>query len=460
MVFTAAALNALAILGSHEVWRKRNGDIGTALSFDMTGDGKYVAQIVDVGLNSDGFNVYALDGDGEWAVGDGFFVEEEEDQNDDENNPIDISMSQNGTHIAVLTQQIATGDAADNKVYYYRYDPTKTGTDEKWVLKSSAEVTNGASVVEISDDGSTIVVGTPSFDVGGGETENGKIEIFKVSEDGGTMTIAKTFEGAAESALGASIGVSADGTRIVVGAPNYDIPGETATADAGAIQIITYNKKTPGESDKSEYKVGPSAEAKYGQDVGITADGGRIVVGVYHGDKDASKVDENQGYIEVLDLTALADFKFSYSRVGERLYGTEKMEGFGWYATISRDGMKVAGTSVEADGPDDLEDGIQTGGNGFATGAVRNGKVQVWLYQSDGWNAFTDVPAYGATGATELGNGIEIDDSGRRFATATIVPEKVQMWDVFHERDPLSDGAREAAAGLGIAAFGIAAMAL
>jgi hypothetical protein len=134
------------------------------------------------------------------------------------------------------------------------------------------------SSVSMSADGTRIVVGAP-YTAGGGLTGRGMARVYQWNGSGWPKMSGGDIPGeVANEYSGQSVSMSADGTRIVVGA-YYNAGG--GLANRGMTRVYQWNGSgwpkmsggdIPGEVD-SEYS---------GRSVSMSADGTRIVVGAYY----------------------------------------------------------------------------------------------------------------------------------------------------------------------------------
>jgi len=126
----------------------------------------------------------------------------------------------------------------------------------------------------LSGDGSTVVVGAPYTDVGSNALQ-GAAYVFARPADGWAMATETAkltaSDGAEVNQLGYSVAVSADGSTVVAGAPDY--------ADAGYV----FTKPVAGWSSETEIAKltasDPAGASMFGSAAGVSADGSTVVVG-------------------------------------------------------------------------------------------------------------------------------------------------------------------------------------
>ncbi len=135
-----------------------------------------------------------------------------------------ISLSADGTVLAVGIPGSNIAATAAGEVFIY---------EEENGIWSMIQSLSGTSIVELfgsavalSDDGSHLVVGAPRKSDNG--TDAGQVSIF-VEDDGNWILSGNNINGStAFQRYGTQVGISADGTRIVIGANNDDSNGTNA----------------------------------------------------------------------------------------------------------------------------------------------------------------------------------------------------------------------------------------
>lgn len=132
---------------------------------------------------------------------------------------------------------------------------------------------------------------------------------------------------AAGDELGRSLAISADGSRIIAGAPFNDGRG----GDAGHVRVYQRSGST-----YTRLGADIDAEAAYdwfGTSVAISATGSRIAVGAYLNDGAGSA----SGHVRVFDLVGS-----TWAQVGADINGVATSRGAGYSVAVSGDGSRVA----------------------------------------------------------------------------------------------------------------------
>ena len=210
---------------------------------------------------------------------------------------ISVALTADGSRMVVgAFNKIVSGITAAGKVYVY----TRSGsvwTEEATITASDKAVSDwfGASVSLIAD-GTKMAVGAHGKDVSG-ITDAGKIYIYTRS---GTVWVEESTITASDKAIddyfGVSVSLTADGTRLAVGAYNKTVSGITG---AGKVYIYTRSGSTWVE----EATVTASDKAiddYFGVSVALTADGTRLAVGA--SGKENGAID-NSGAVYLYDIS-------------------------------------------------------------------------------------------------------------------------------------------------------------
>ena len=231
------------------------------------------------------------------------------------------------------------------------------------ILGNDANERMGTSV-GISANGKRIIVGSFNKPTNNG-SGSGQISVFQDDESSSWVKVNSSISGkAAGDAFGFAVGMSDDGSRIIVGAYSRDVSGN----DSGEVAIyqddeagswVLVNAMIPGK-DAGDY---------FGRSVGISANGSRVVVGAPYGDAGGSNSGEVAVYQD--DVSNL-----SWVLVhNQRIPGKATEDFFGFSVNISSNGARIVAGSFGHD----------------SNGLTNNGEVTV--YEDDGSNW---VPVHGS----------------------------------------------------------------
>lgn len=142
---------------------------------------------------------------------------------------------------------------------------------------------------------------------------------------------------AAGDQLGTSLAISADGSRIIAGAPFNDGSG----ASAGHVRV--YQRSGSTYTQLGADVDGEAAEDRSGTSVAISATGSRIAVGAYLNDGAGT----SSGHVRIFDLVGS-----TWTQVGADINGAASSRGAGFSVAISGNGTRVAvgapGVSTES----------------------------------------------------------------------------------------------------------------
>jgi hypothetical protein len=192
---------------------------------------------------------------------------------------LSVSMSADGTRIVVGSPFNQGGGLSQRgmaRVYYW--------TGSTWLKMTGGDIPGEVAMewsgysVSMSADGTRIVVGAP-YNTGGGLTQRGVARVYQWDGSGWPKMSGGDFPGeVTPEYAGTSVSISADGSRIVVGARYNTGDGLTGR---GMARVYYWNGNTwlkmtggniPGEVSYEEA----------GYSVSMSADGNRIVVGAYN----------------------------------------------------------------------------------------------------------------------------------------------------------------------------------
>jgi hypothetical protein len=282
-------------------WSQLGSDIsGSTTKVAISGDGTKV-------FNSHGTNLYSYElSSGNWVTylstitTDGSIVK--------------VNSSSNGDDIALSKSN-------SNKVYRKSSITTRLGAD------IDGEATNdqyGWSV-SLSADGSRVAIGARYND--GNGTNSGHVRVYDWSGSSWTKVGADIDGEAANDQSGWSVSLSADGSRVAIGA-SYNYGNGSYS---GHVRVYDW-------SGSSWTKVGADidGEAAYdqsGSSVSLSADGSRVAIGAYGNDGNG----QSSGHVRVYDWSGS-----SWTKVGADIDGEAAYDQSGYSVSLSADGSRVA----------------------------------------------------------------------------------------------------------------------
>jgi hypothetical protein len=244
-----------------------------------------------------------------------------------------ISLSADGTVIAVggWTYTITgSGSSTQGRVRIYKYN---SGTD--WTYRGEFVGTHqqefAGSSVSLSADGTVVAVGSPQYN--SGVMYVGRVRVYKYNS-GTDWTYRGEFVGTQSSErAGSSVSLSADGTILAIGHPYYN---SGLTNGVGRVRIYKYNSGTDwtwrGDltgTDTGEYS---------GYSTSISADGTLIAIGAPY------DIAWGKGNVRIYKYNSGTD----WTKRGE-ITGTQMGEHNGFSVSLSADGTTVAVGSEKYD---------------------------------------------------------------------------------------------------------------
>ena len=187
---------------------------------------------------------------------------------------------------------------------------------------------NFGPYLALSADGRTMAVAAPfPFN----STLSGQVSVYQkdlYSQNFNQIGLDITGEPSFRSSV--ALDLSADGTTIAIGAPDYYGNG----TNSGRGRVYVYRQ----ESDKLFKKIGPhfygdDENSQFGTSIGLSADGRTLVVG-------APNYQPNRvGYVVVYQQDVLNQ---SYPQIGSKIMGERTLDNFGRSVAISADGSTIA----------------------------------------------------------------------------------------------------------------------
>jgi len=235
--------------------------------------------------------------------------------------------------------------------------------------------------VALSADGSRVAIGTP-FNNGNGFFA-GHVRLF--DWNGSSWVQAGTDidgeAGADES--GWSVALSADGSRVAIGAARNDGNGN----NAGHVRLFDWNGSAWVQAGTDIN--GEAAEDRSGWSVALSADGSRVAIGAYLNDGNGN----NAGHVRLFDWNGSA-----WVQAGTDIDGEAAFDVSGWSVALSADGSRVAIGAIGDDG---------TGSNA--------GHVRLFDWNGSAWvQAGTDID--GEAAGDLSGHSVALSADGSRVA--------------------------------------------
>ena len=288
-------------MGLHSLWKTASiGCLGLSM---VLLPGAALAQWVQAGADIDG--EASLDESG-WSV----------------------SLSADGSRVAIGAPKNDGNGSDSGHVRVYQWiDPNwvQLGTD---INGDEPEFFCGTSV-SISADGSRVAVGTPEAD--GNGIDSGHVRVYEWFDWTSTwLLVGSDIEGEAEwDKSGWSVSLSANGSRVAIGAPLNNGNG----SDSGHVRV--YQWVEPNWVQLGNDIDGDGSFIRSGSSVPISADGSRVAVGAP--DADGNGIDS--GHVRVYEWF---DWTSTWLTVGSEIGGEGEHDLSGFSVSLSADGSLVA----------------------------------------------------------------------------------------------------------------------
>jgi hypothetical protein len=266
---------------------------------------------------------------------------------------LSVSLSADGSTVAIGAYGNDANGSNAGHVRIYEYSGgswTQLGAD---IDGESAFDESGRSV-SLSANGSRVAIGAAGNDANGQSA--GHVRIYEYS--GGSWTqLGSDIDG--ESAFdysGRFVSLSANGSRVAIGAPENGGNG----ASSGHVRIYEYSggSWTQLGSDIDGEAVGDRS----GRPVSLSADGSRVAIGAFNNDANGS----NAGHVRIYEYSG-----GSWTQLGADIDGEAAFDQSGGSVSLSADGSRVAIGAQYNDG------------NGSDAGHVRVYSTSTTTYSTD-----------------------------------------------------------------------------
>jgi hypothetical protein len=297
---------------------------------------------------------------------------------------LDSDLSADGSRAVVLA---AGGGSEVAYVKAFEWDGfswSQLGSDIDGDAGSGGSVAEALSV-RISPDGSRFIFGMAK-----GDSSPGLVRVYEWSGSA-WVQLGSDITGATGDRLGYSVGISENGSRIVVGAPEKD----GTDTRPGYVQVYDWNGSAWVQAG-SDITAGAGADDRVGWAVDISSDGSRVAVGIPNEDNGGSQ----SGQIRLYDWNGSA-----WVQAGASIDGSASGHNFGYSVALSGDGLRFVGA-----GP-------------FYDDVLDEGLAKVYEWNGSAWvQAGTDL--LGAAQDARLGreNEVTLSHDGMRLVVGECSP--------------------------------------
>jgi hypothetical protein len=298
-----------------------------------------------------------------------------------------VAMSADGTRIAIGAPLNRDGGNTAGHVRVYSWNGsawTQTGAD----IDGEAADDNSGYAVAMSANGTRIAIGAQYND--GNGSNSGHVRIYSWNGSAWTQTGADIDGEAAGDESGASVAMSSDGSRVAIAAPLNDGNGN----NSGHVRIYSWNGSAwtqtgadiNGEAadDQSGSSSLPGAAA-----VAMSSDGTRIAIGARLHDNNGS----NSGHVRIFTWNGSA-----WTQTGADIDGEAAGDESGSSVAMSSDGTRIAIGAQFNDGT-----------------ASNAGHVRTYTWNSGSWTQ-TGADIDGEAADDQSGSSVAMSSDGTRIA--------------------------------------------
>jgi hypothetical protein len=250
-------------------------------------------------------------------------------------------MSDDGSRVVIGAIFNGYPNYESGHVRIYDIDSSETSwTQVGQDIDGEATCDQSGVSVAMSADGSRIAIGALNND--GNGFISGHVRIYDIDSSEMSWTqVGQDIDGeAANDRSGRSIAMSADGSRIAIGAPDND---GNSSIDSGHVRIYDIDSSGTSWTQVSQDIDGEAAGDRSGSSVAMSADGSRIAIGANFNDGNAS----DSGHVRIYDIDSSGT---SRTQVGQDIDGEAADDRSGWSVAMSANGSRIAiGSRVNDD---------------------------------------------------------------------------------------------------------------
>jgi hypothetical protein len=260
-----------------------------------------------------------------------------------------VSMSANGSRVAIGAPYNDGNGNVSGHVRVYQLNPwTQVNVD----MNGAAALDRSGFSVSSSADGSRIAIGAPGNDDSGPSA--GHVRVYQLM-DNAWLQLGGDIDGeAAGDESGHSVSLSADGSRLAIGAPLNDGIG----TNSGHVRVYSWNGSAWVQLG-AEIN-GEALGDRAGHSVSLSPDGLRLAIGAPENDGTGS----DSGHVRVYEWRTN-----SWVQLGAEINGEAAGDASGYSVSLSTDGARVA---IGAPGND-------------VNSRLNSGHVRVYSWNGTSW---------------------------------------------------------------------------
>jgi predicted secreted hydrolase len=331
-VFVAAAMTFFGVVYSPETIASTTiSQLGVDIDGEAAGDesGSSVSLSEDgsrvaigahyndeTGSNAGHVRIYDWDGTAWTQAGADIDGEAEGD-----NSGLTVSLSSSGSRVAIGARYNDENGSNAGHVRIYDWNGTawtQAGAD----IDGEAEGDNSGVSVSLSADGSRVAIGAHYNDETGSNA--GHVRIYDWDGTAWTQAGADIDGEAVNDYSGVSVSLSADGSRVAIGAIYNDETG----SNAGHVRIYDWDGTTWNQAGADID--GEAADDQSGNSVSLSEDGSRLAIG-------ARKHDGARGHVRIYDWDGT-----TWNQAGADIDGEAEGDNSGVSVSLRADGSRVA----------------------------------------------------------------------------------------------------------------------
>ncbi len=355
-------------------------------------------------------------------------------EREDDKSGTSVSLSADGTILAIGAIYNRVGGDAGGHVRVYQWNGTtwmKLGAD----IDGMEDERYGNSV-SLSANGKILAIGAPNY--GGFRTGKGGVRVHQW--DASTLAwvrLGADIEGeAADDDFGTSVSLSANGTKLAIGAFRNDGNG----GDAGHVRVYQWNGTAMAWEQQGTDIDGEATGDASGYSVSLSADGTKLAIGAYSNDDNGNRA----GHVRVYQWNSTT---MAWQQQGGDINGKGASDDFGKSVSLSADGNKLAigsvgnyvqvyqwngtamaweqqGTDINGSNGFGSAVSLSAGGTRLAigayyesspTGASEAGQVKVYQWNGTAW-AQQGVDIYGEAAYDHSGTSVSLSADGSKLA--------------------------------------------
>ena len=305
-----------------------------------------------------------------------------------------VSLSANGTRVAIGA--IGNGSNTGHVRIYEltNGDWSQLGSD----INGEAAGDGSGFSVSLSADGTRVAIGAvwndPTIN-GATANDAGHVRIYELTS-GDWVQMGSDIDGeAADDNLGYSVSLSADGTRVAIGARYSDNSGLNIY-DSGHVRIYDYEVSSGTWLQVGQDIDGEAQEDQSAESVSLSADGTRVAIGAARNNGTGSN---DAGHVRIYEFSTTTN---TWVQLGSDIDGEAANVYSGSSVSLSEYGTTVAisasekvaiydysGNDWSQVGADIYSSGtvsLSSDGLTVAIGALYQGKVQIYKFSSGTWS--------------------------------------------------------------------------